>query len=106
MPSTDDYRAKAIEGLTEAERTSDQRVRDLLLTLAMAYARLAEIPEQNARTDLVYETRPPTRLFYFTDSLSARSCTPKMSAARTGPCDQSGVATTWIFVHAASGRQC
>ena len=61
MHSSDQHRAKAVECLTEANRTSDERVRELLLWLAMAYAKLAEISEQKARTDLVYETLAPKR---------------------------------------------
>jgi hypothetical protein len=53
-----EYRAKAIECLTEADRTSDPQVREQLIRLAMAYAKLTEISERNARTDLVYETPP------------------------------------------------
>ena len=60
MPSADEYRAKAIECLTEADRTSDPQLREQLRRFAVAYAKLAEISEQNARTDL-YETPPPKR---------------------------------------------
>jgi hypothetical protein len=58
MPSTNEYRAKSDECLTEADRTSGPQVREQLLRLAMAYRKLAELSERNARTDLVYETPP------------------------------------------------
>ena len=59
MPSADEYRAEAIGCLIEADRTSAPKVRQQLLSLAMAYAKLVEISEQNGRTDPVDETPPP-----------------------------------------------
>ncbi len=56
MPHSDEYRAKAVECLLQANRTPEPETRDLFLMLAMAYARLAECADRNARADLVYET--------------------------------------------------
>ena len=53
MTSGDDYRDKALEFLEMAEGVSEPNFRRELLHIAMEYAALVE---QNATTDLVYET--------------------------------------------------
>ncbi len=62
VPDSEDYRARAFDCLTQANGASELKTRDLLLKLAMAYAKLAELSEQNARTDLVYETPTNSRM--------------------------------------------
>ncbi len=39
MPHSDEYRAKAVECLLQADRTPEPEMRDLFFMLAMAYAR-------------------------------------------------------------------
>jgi hypothetical protein len=56
VSTSDNYRARAFDCLIQSDIASEPETRDLLLKLAKAFAKLAQLSEQNARTDLVYET--------------------------------------------------
>ena len=58
MPSGDDYRIKAIDIHAQAKLETNCFNRAELEALAMAYLRLAEQADRNAKTNVVYE--PPT----------------------------------------------
>jgi curli biogenesis system outer membrane secretion channel CsgG len=55
----DSYRIKASELNAEAGQEADAERRKELKRLAMAYLRLADQAERNARNNVVYETPPP-----------------------------------------------
>jgi hypothetical protein len=55
----DTYRIRASELNAEAHQESDTQRRAELEKLAMAYLRLADQAERNARNNVVYETPPP-----------------------------------------------
>ena len=57
MPSGDDYRIKAIDIHAQAKLETNWFNRAELEALALAYLRLAEQADRNAKTDVVYE--PP-----------------------------------------------
>ncbi len=57
LPLSEEYRTKAFECLSQVDSASDLG-RDLWLTLAIAYANLADLSGRNARTDLAYEAAP------------------------------------------------
>ncbi len=52
MKSSDEYSAKALECLNEADRTKDPEVREQLTNLAVAYVKLAALAWKNAQTEL------------------------------------------------------
>jgi hypothetical protein len=58
MPSGDDYRIKAIDIHAQAQLETNYFNRAELEALAMAYLRLAEQADRNAKTNVVCE--PPT----------------------------------------------
>jgi hypothetical protein len=59
MTSGDLYRAKAADLNARAARERTPALRSELENLALAYLRLAEQADRNARTDLVYESPSP-----------------------------------------------
>ena len=61
MPPGDEYRRKAIEMADRAARETNAALRREYDQLTLFYMRLAEQAEQNAKTDVVYETREPQR---------------------------------------------
>ena len=62
VPNSDEYRAKALECLEQACRAPNPAVRDEFTNLAVSYVKLCVLAEQNATTDLVYETPPRPRI--------------------------------------------
>jgi len=56
MPSADEYRVKAADMMARARRESNLLTRMEYENLAIAYFRLADQADKNARTDIVYET--------------------------------------------------
>jgi hypothetical protein len=56
MTPADKYRAKAAEMLANSQTETSPIARGELMKLAEAYIRLARLADQNARSDLVYET--------------------------------------------------
>jgi hypothetical protein len=58
VPTSDEYRAKALDCLEQARRAVHPAVRDELTNLAACYVRLCLLAEQNATTDLVDATSP------------------------------------------------
>ncbi len=59
MASRDDYRAKAVEFLNKASRSSEAAARGDLLVTAMAYMRLAGLAEQGPRPERARPAPPP-----------------------------------------------
>lgn len=59
MDNADEYRVKALEFLRMAEGIAEPNFRQELINMAMSYVRLADLAEQNAGTDLVYESPAP-----------------------------------------------
>ena len=53
MQTSDDYRAKALDWLIQADKTPNPETRDLLTKLAIAYTKLAALSE---RADFVHGT--------------------------------------------------
>jgi hypothetical protein len=51
MHNRDEYRAKALEFLARADRTSRPEIREQLLRIAMAYVNLADFAERCASRD-------------------------------------------------------
>ncbi len=51
MQTSDDYRAKALDWLIQADKAPNPETRDLLTKLAIAYTKLAALSE---RVDLVH----------------------------------------------------
>ena len=77
MPSGDDYRIKAIDIHAQAKPETNWFNRAELEALALAYLRLAEQADRNAKTDVVYEPplmqqqHPPRVEFSATAAVSA-----------------------------------
>jgi len=53
------YRIKAHDCLDVAERCHDEPRRTRLLNMALLWLLLSEQAQRNAKTDLIYEARPP-----------------------------------------------
>ena len=51
MHNRDEYRAKALEFLARADRTSRPEIREQLLRIAMAYVNLADFAERTVSSD-------------------------------------------------------
>jgi len=51
MHNRDEYRAKALEFLARADRTSQPEIREQLLRIAMAYVNLADFADRTASWD-------------------------------------------------------
>jgi hypothetical protein len=60
MAAGDEYRVKAAEMNARARKERDPLIRAEHENLALAYLRLADQADKNAKIDLVYET-PPAR---------------------------------------------
>jgi hypothetical protein len=56
MDHSAEYRIQAMEFLELAQGISQPTFREELINMAMSYARLADLAEQNGRTDVVHET--------------------------------------------------
>jgi hypothetical protein len=62
MERVRDYQRSAAECLLLSEEVADPVAKGRLLAMAQGWARLADLAEKNARTDVVYETpAQPTR---------------------------------------------
>ena len=58
MTTGDTYRDEAADLHTQAQFETNQRLRTELEYLALAYLRLADQADRNAKTDIVYEAVP------------------------------------------------
>jgi hypothetical protein len=58
MTTGDQYRARAAELSAKAQAETARALRIEYENLALAYLRLADQADRNARTDVVYEPRP------------------------------------------------
>jgi hypothetical protein len=62
VPTSGEYRLKALVCLEEARRATHPTVREELANLALAYVRLSILAEQNAAIHPLYETLPKPRV--------------------------------------------
>ena len=60
MPPGDEYKRHAADCLRLAFQLTDPGERATLITMAQAWARLAEQAVKNSLTDVVYEIPPPS----------------------------------------------
>ena len=60
MTSADQYRVKALEFAEMASGEANPRLKVEYAGMAERYFRLALLAEKNQKTDIVYETPPPT----------------------------------------------
>jgi hypothetical protein len=60
MTTADQYRVKALEFTAMASKEMSPHLQVAYAGIAQSYFRLAVLAEQNAKTDVVYET-PPTQ---------------------------------------------
>ena len=62
-PDRNEYLARALDCLADANRSTDPSARALLVKISTVYVNLIKMVDHNANTDLFgYEALPPSRL--------------------------------------------